>query len=275
MKNSVNVTLISFLSLAMIHCNVSIPKSQITDPTDDSNESSGSGNGHGNAGVTTGSGHPTTGATSGATTGATGGAGGSTATGGSTGTGMQGDGQVGSACGTCAPGLVCDASAPGGYCTRQCMGNDCGANAYCYSVGSASVCLAACSSNQDCRTGYACQGQPGVCFPAQSSGSGDTSSSAGTGGGDFSNASLQGCYWENNDITFRLYFDGNGSFQDVSYNAASGTTTSSGSYQVSGAQVTLNYDDGSTKTYGLELKNGQPAVVNGNAVYAYTEAMCS
>lgn len=191
------------------------------------------------------------------------------------------DGSIGSSCGTCQSGLECVTQAPGGYCSKTCASAaDCGSGAYCYQItGSAPLCLRGCQGNADCRDGYTCQGDPGgtVCYPdaGGSGGSGATGGSGGGGGDIQGNSSLQGCYWRNQDLTFRLYFDGQGSFQDVYYNPAMGSSTSSGSYQVQNAQLFLSYSDGTSKTYALAIQNGQVVVVDGGAVYAWAEAQCS
>jgi M6 family metalloprotease-like protein len=109
--------------------------------------------------------------------------------GGVTTTAIQGGG-IGAACssGSCDPGLECITSAPDGYCTKSCvMSADCGPGAYCYTVQSEqgqqqSLCLAACSTDADCRSGYTCQGTTNftVCLPGGSSGT--TTISGGSGG---------------------------------------------------------------------------------------------
>ena len=104
---------------------------------------------------------------------------------GTTTTSLQGGG-IGAACGTCAPGLTCITSAPDGYCTKACFSNsDCGQDAYCYAIQGQSqfLCLDACSTDDDCRPGYTCQGYPGitVCLPGESSGTTTTSTGGGSG----------------------------------------------------------------------------------------------
>lgn len=173
------------------------------------------------------------------------------------------NGSIGSSCGTCNPGLTCITDAPEGYCSTSCSDSSpCNSNAYCYNTESyGALCMRACNSDADCRKDYKCQGTPGstVCYPAP--------------GGNSGNAGLNGCYAMNNDITFQLWFDGEGQFQDIAWNPFSGSITYSGSYQVSNGQLSLHYDDGSTKTYKLVIyKDG---IKLDGTPYNYVGSQCS
>ena len=91
-----------------------------------------------------------------------------------------------------------------------------------------------------------------------------------------SNANLNGCYWANGDITYRYQFDGVGSFQDISYNAVSGTITTDGTYSLSGTTLTLQYSAGSggrteTPTF---VAGTPPNVYIGGVRYQRSGAIC-
>ncbi len=124
-----------------------------------------------------------------------------------------------------------------------------------------------CTQDSECRSGYGCkldpQTQTKICYPGGQS-------SGGTG-----NAALRGCYWRNRDITYRLYFDGVGTFKEPMWNAISGSIVYSGRYQVSGSQLILQYSDGTTKTYSLQSSGNSMYIIDGSATYAYAEATCS
>jgi hypothetical protein len=179
------------------------------------------------------------------------------------------DGTVGSSCGTCAAGLTC-APVAGGYCTKLCTSSsDCGVGASCHDDGGM-VCFRDCTQDSDCRAGYACVLDPAtsskICYPQ---------AAAGGGTGSSGSASLKGCYWRNRDISYRLYFDGAGRFQEPMYNPVAGSITYSGQYQVSGSQLVLQYSDGTTKTYALQVSGGSVVIIDGSSTYAYAEATCS
>jgi hypothetical protein len=146
--------------------------------------------------------------------------------------------------------------------------------------------LRSCTRDGECRPGYSCQGDPSGkgCYPAPTgtggsggTGTGGTGTGAtGGGGGSINdNSALKGCYWRNQDITYRLYFDGVSAFKDISYNPVSGQMTSSGTYQVSGGQVQLNYSSGDPKTYPLAEEGNAVVIVDGSAKYKYAEPECS
>jgi hypothetical protein len=73
------------------------------------------------------------------------------------------------------PGGICLTDAPGGYCSKLCSGGVsqadalCPSDAQCVAVNeTASACFHPCSTLADCRRGYACAAAPGgsVCIPA-------------------------------------------------------------------------------------------------------------
>ena len=162
--------------------------------------------------------------------------------------------------------------AANGYCTKTCTDSTQCPNGYCYNItGVGAFCLRACTSDLECRPGYSCQGMAGMmgCYPA-------TSGAGGGGGGTANNATLNGCYWANGDITYRYQFDGVGSFQDISYNAVSGTITTDGTYSLSGTTLTLQYSPGSggrteTPTF---VAGTPPNVYIGGVRYQRSGAIC-
>lgn len=69
--------------------------------------------------------------------------------------------EVGDSCGSdveCGAGLVCDQYSDGGYCTADdCEYSGCPDGARCVVFEDMNTfCMAACSSNEDCRDGYSC-----------------------------------------------------------------------------------------------------------------------
>jgi hypothetical protein len=180
------------------------------------------------------------------------------------------DGTLGSSCGACANGLACLAQAPNGYCTMNCTDSTQCAGGFCYGVtGVGNLCLKACASDNDCRPGYTCQGQAGgtICYPKT------TGTGGGTGTGTTSNASVNGCYWMNGDITYRYHFDGVGSFDDVSFTAVSGTITTSGAYAIQAGNITLQYSGGRTEQHTLTLGAGTDVYIGGTR-YARSGSLC-
>ena len=77
----------------------------------------------------------------------------------------------------------------------------------------------------------------------------------------------------NNEIIFQLWFDGQGTFLDISWNSLSGSITYSGTYTVSNGQLILQYDDGSTKVYELVIYN-EGIELDGTPYY-YAGGECS
>jgi hypothetical protein len=59
------------------------------------------------------------------------------------------------------------------------------------------------------------------------------------------------------------------------FNPVSGSITDSGQYQVSGGQLTLQYSDGTTKTYPLQTSGNSVVIIDGSSTYAYAYATCS
>lgn len=229
--------------------------------------SAGVGGGSGTAGGFAGVGGGTT-AGGGTATGGSGSGGGGT----STGQHELSDGSLGSSCGTCTSGLACAAQATNGYCTKSCSDSSQCPGGYCYNTTAVGpVCLRACQSDLDCRPGYSCQGTAGTqgCYPGASTGTG-----GGTGSGTFNNASLNGCYWMNGDITYRYHFDGVGSFDDISWNSLSGTITKSGAYGVSGASLTLQYSGGTTENHTLRAGASAAEIYIDNSRYVRSGAVC-
>jgi hypothetical protein len=62
----------------------------------------------------------------------------------------------------CPTAAFCDTSSPGGYCTIQdCRPGECPAQSVCVRFDDRnSYCLQSCSSDEDCRSGYACRTEP-------------------------------------------------------------------------------------------------------------------
>ncbi len=180
------------------------------------------------------------------------------------------DGSIGSSCGTCDAGLTCVTEVAGGYCTKTCNGpSECGTDAYCYNTEShGPVCLRACSYDSECREGYSCQGDADstVCYPNQG---GDT-----TPGGNYTNASVSGCYAQDGaSITFRFWFDGQSNFQDVQYNPVSGDIVYSGTYVISGNQLTLQYYDDEPKVYTIAINSN--GIILDDVGYHYSGEECN
>lgn len=161
-------------------------------------------------------------------------------------------GGIGSSCGDCGPGLTCLTELAGGYCTRACsQSGDCGAGAYCYNTENAgALCFEACWADADCRQGYTCQGESGktVCYPAPG---GDPPQ------GNYTNAAFVGCYALNNELAYRLLFDGVNRFADIQWTPISGEIRYAGTYSVAGNQITFQYTTGERKQYAfVMMENG-------------------
>jgi hypothetical protein len=65
----------------------------------------------------------------------------------------------------CASGDCATVGAPGGYCTLDCTNASCPAGTTCTEIDGAQLCLQDCASQHECRQGYACQPNQGVCTP--------------------------------------------------------------------------------------------------------------
>lgn len=75
--------------------------------------------------------------------------------------------EIGDACANdaeCGQGRSCDRASRGGYCTvTPCEANSCPESSVCVEfVNEQTYCMAACDSNDDCRTGYVCDRESGA-----------------------------------------------------------------------------------------------------------------
>ncbi len=64
----------------------------------------------------------------------------------------------------CGSGRICDLSSTDGYCTLGgCTANSCPENSVCVTFrNSESYCMAICDTDEDCRSGYVCDGVNGA-----------------------------------------------------------------------------------------------------------------
>ena len=69
----------------------------------------------------------------------------------------------------------------------------------------------------------------------------------------YENSSLSGCYALNNEIFNQFWFDGTGEFEEIYWNAVSGTVSYGGKYYVSQNEIYLEYYGYDPEVYTLYI----------------------
>jgi len=88
------------------------------------------------------------------------------------------------------------------------------------------------------------------------------------------NAALNGCYTQSGGSQLNSYwFDGASRCSNQIWNSLTGSVSYGCSYQLSQGQLTLNFDDGSTQSFGVTAADN--GINLDSTLYEYTGANCS